>query len=124
MSVREDARTRGAGFGQWIADRPMNTKILLIIAVLACAGIGMFLSFIHGFLITRVNMQPFIVTLCGLLFYRGLARFIASSQRPGDAASSFQSSARLANSTASPTGVPVAWHSIRSTSDGRQPACR
>ena len=27
----------------------------------------------------------------------------------------------LANSTASPTGVPVPWHSIRSTSRGDQP---
>src|SRR5512138_753015 len=43
----------------------------VIIAVLACAGIAMFLSLIHGLLITRVNIQPFIVTLCGLLFYRG-----------------------------------------------------
>jgi methyl-accepting chemotaxis protein len=28
------------GFGQWIANRPMNTKILLIIAVLAITAIG------------------------------------------------------------------------------------
>ncbi len=34
-----------------------------------------------------------------------------------------QSALRLATSTASPRGVPVAWHSIRSTSSGRQPAC-
>ena len=32
-----------------------------------------------------------------------------------------QSSRRLATSVASPTGVPVAWHSIRSTSRGFQP---
>ena len=30
---------------------------------------------------------------------------------------------KLANSTASPTGVPVAWHSIKSTMSGVQPAC-
>ena len=58
-------------------------KLGVIIAVLACAGIGMFLSFIHGLLITRVNMQPFIVTLCGLLFYRGLARFITKDETKG-----------------------------------------
>ena len=34
-----------------------------------------------------------------------------------------QSDLRLSISTASPTGVPVAWHSIRSTSPGLQPAC-
>src|SRR2546430_451772 len=58
-------------------------KLGVIIAVLACAGIAMFLSFIHGLLITRVNMQPFIVTLCGLLFYRGLARFITKDETKG-----------------------------------------
>src|SRR5437764_1308840 len=58
-------------------------KLGVIIAVLACAGIAMFLSLIHGLLITRVNMQPFIVTLCGLLFYRGLARFITKDETKG-----------------------------------------
>lgn len=33
----------------------------------------------HGFFIAKVRMQPFIVTLCGLLFYRGVARFIATA---------------------------------------------
>ncbi|MEJ7712663.1 MAG: ABC transporter permease [Pyrinomonadaceae bacterium] len=41
------------------------------------------LGALHGFLITRVNLQPFIVTLCGLLFYRGLARFIANDETKG-----------------------------------------
>ena len=47
-------------------------------AMLACAALAMSLTLIHGLLITRVNMQPFIVTLCGLMFYRGLARFITN----------------------------------------------
>jgi ribose transport system permease protein len=37
----------------------------------------------HGLLITRVGMQPFIVTLCGLLLYRGIARFIAGDGTKG-----------------------------------------
>src|SRR4030095_10326347 len=55
----------------------------VVLAVFACVGIAMSLSFIHGLLITRVNMQPFIVTLCGLLFYRGLARFITKDETKG-----------------------------------------
>src|ERR1044072_6564622 len=55
----------------------------VVIAVLACVGIAMSLSLIHGLLITRVNMQPFIVTLCGLLFYRGLARLITKDETKG-----------------------------------------
>jgi ribose transport system permease protein len=43
----------------------------------------MVLGWIHGMLITRLNIQPFIVTLCGLLLYRGLARFIAHDTTKG-----------------------------------------
>ena len=52
-------------------------------AVLACIGLAMALSLGHGLLITRLNMQPFIVTLCGLLFYRGAARFISNDETKG-----------------------------------------
>jgi len=31
----------------------------------------------HGILVTKGRIQPFVVTLCGLFFYRGLARLIA-----------------------------------------------
>jgi ribose transport system permease protein len=55
----------------------------VVLAVLACIGIAMVLSLGHGLLITRLNMQPFIVTLCGLLFYRGLARFITNDETKG-----------------------------------------
>jgi len=54
-----------------------------LIAVLAVIAIGTFLGLISGLLITKVKIQPFIVTLCGLLFYRGLARFIASDETKG-----------------------------------------
>ena len=53
------------------------------VAVLACVGLAMALSLGHGVLITRLNMQPFIVTLCGLLFYRGAARFISNDETKG-----------------------------------------
>ena len=54
-----------------------------LLAVAACTGVAMGLSLLHGLLITRMNMQPFIVTLCGLLFYRGLARFITHDETKG-----------------------------------------
>lgn len=37
----------------------------------------------HGFLVTKVRIQPFVVTLCGLFFYRGLARLITGDQTQG-----------------------------------------
>jgi ribose transport system permease protein len=36
--------------------------------------LGAMLGLAHGLLITRLKMQPFVVTLCGLLIYRGVAR--------------------------------------------------
>lgn len=51
-------------------------------AVLAIA-IPMLLGWGHGALITRMRIQPFIITLCGLLLYRGLARFIAQDNTKG-----------------------------------------
>jgi ribose transport system permease protein len=53
------------------------------LAVLFVLGVAMVLGWLHGFLITRFSMQPFIVTLCGLLLYRGMARFIAQDTTIG-----------------------------------------
>ena len=52
-----------------------------VVAVILALGVG--LGWIHGLLITRLRLQPFIVTLCGLLLYRGLARYIAADSSKG-----------------------------------------
>ena len=52
-------------------------------AVLGVLLIGALLGAIHGLLITRVGLQPFVVTLCGLLVYRGIARRISGDQTLG-----------------------------------------
>ena len=44
----------------------------------AVLGLGIVLGTLHGLLVTRLRLQPFIVTLCGLLLYRGMARYIAA----------------------------------------------
>ena len=46
-------------------------------------GVPMLLGLAHGVLITRFKMQPFVVTLCGLLLYRGIARYIANDTTKG-----------------------------------------
>lgn len=53
------------------------------LAVVACLGVAMGLTWSHGWLITKMGLQPFIVTLCGLLFYRGVARFISNDETKG-----------------------------------------
>ena len=70
------------------------------LAVLLVLALGALLGGFHGLLITRLRLQPFIVTLCGLLLYRGLARFIADDETKGfgDAAG-FQTLQQLATGT-------------------------
>lgn len=51
--------------------------ILFVIALSALIGLT------HGLLITKIRLQPFIVTLCGLLIYRGLAQWITGNATQG-----------------------------------------
>ena len=37
----------------------------------------------HGLLVTRMRIQPFVVTLCGLLIYRGAARYYTEDATAG-----------------------------------------
>lgn len=77
-----------------------------VLAVLAVLAITTVLGLFNGLLITKVKMQPFIVTLCGLLFYRGLARYVADDETKGfGAASGFETLQKLA--TGSLFGIPT-----------------
>jgi ribose transport system permease protein len=68
------------------------------LAVMFIAAVAMALGWAHGFLITKFRMQPFIVTLCGLLLYRGIARFIAQDTTKGFGdAEGFKTLQNLAN---------------------------
>jgi ribose transport system permease protein len=53
------------------------------VALAAVVALGGCLGAAHGVLITRLRLQPFIVTLCGLLLYRGAARYIADDSTKG-----------------------------------------
>lgn len=46
-------------------------------------GLSLLIGLAHGLLITKVRLQPFVVTLCGLLLYRGIARYITDDQSQG-----------------------------------------
>jgi len=56
---------------------PWEVAVMIIIVA------GVALGAIHGFLITKVKIQPFVVTLCGLLIYRGLARWYTEDGTAG-----------------------------------------
>jgi ribose transport system permease protein len=53
------------------------------VALIAVVALGGALGAVHGLLIARLGLQPFIVTLCGLLLYRGAARYIADDSTKG-----------------------------------------
>jgi ribose transport system permease protein len=53
------------------------------VAIAACLGLSVSIGLIHGLLITKVKLQPFVVTLCGLLLYRGIARYLTDDQSLG-----------------------------------------
>ncbi len=52
----------------------------VLLAVPVALGVSLVIGLAHGLLITKLRLQPFIVTLCGLLIYRGLARGLTNDQ--------------------------------------------
>ena len=61
----------------------VNYAVPWPLAVLLMLLLGALIGFAHGLLITKMKMQPFIVTLCGLLIYRGVARFYTGDGTAG-----------------------------------------
>jgi len=57
----------------------VSVPVALLMVGATSIAIGLF----HGLLITKLKLQPFIVTLCGLLIYRGIARGITEDQTQG-----------------------------------------
>lgn len=52
-------------------------------ALVACALVALVIGLFHGLLITKLRLQPFVVTLCGLLLYRGIARSLTNDGTVG-----------------------------------------
>ncbi len=53
------------------------------LAMLAVLLLGAVIGLLHGLLVTYVRLQSFIVTLCGLFIYRGIARWLARDSTVG-----------------------------------------
>ena len=52
-------------------------------ALAVCVVVSLLIGLFHGMLITKMRLQPFVVTLCGLLFYRGVARSLTGDGTVG-----------------------------------------
>jgi ribose transport system permease protein len=56
---------------------PVPIILLALTGLVACVGL------VHGLLITKLKLPPFVVTLCGLLIYRGAARWVTGDRELG-----------------------------------------
>ncbi len=61
----------------------VKTHLAIPVALLAVMGVALLIGLVHGLLIAKLDLQPFVVTLCGLLIYRGLARWLTSDNTQG-----------------------------------------
>jgi ribose transport system permease protein len=76
------------------------------VALPAVVVLGGTLGAGHGLLVTRLRLPPFIVTLCGLLLYRGAARYIANDSTKGfGSTAGFEWARALASGSVA--GVPM-----------------
>jgi ribose transport system permease protein len=64
-------------------DLLVNHEIPWPLSLVITVACGSALGCIHGLLVTRLKMQPFVVTLCGLLLYRGIARWYTADSTQG-----------------------------------------
>jgi ribose transport system permease protein len=77
-----------------------------VLAALGVIVLASLLGWGNGLLVTRAKLQPFVVTLCGLLFYRGLARYISKDETKGfGTGEGFQWMKTMANESV--LGVPI-----------------
>jgi ribose transport system permease protein len=56
---------------------PLGLALLAVVAASLAIGLA------NGLLVTKLKLQPFVVTLCGLLFFRGFSRWLTDDQTKG-----------------------------------------
>jgi len=78
LSIGSVVGLSAVGFG--VLMRAGVSPYLAFILVLAN---GVCIGLVHGFLVTRLKLQPFLVTLCGLFVYRGFARMLSPGRPVG-----------------------------------------
>jgi ribose transport system permease protein len=79
LSVGSMIALLGTIFIDLIVNHDVHWLLAVIIIVLG----GCVLGSVHGLLVTKMRLQPFVVTLCGLLIYRGIARYYTQDATAG-----------------------------------------
>jgi ribose transport system permease protein len=79
LSIGSTIGLTGSLLAYLLTEKGWGVGQTLTIVMLAALSIGL----VHGLLITKMRLQPFVVTLCGLLIYRGFARYITDDRSVG-----------------------------------------
>ncbi|WP_025037706.1 ABC transporter permease [Bradyrhizobium sp. DOA9] len=79
LSVGSVIALLGVLFIDLIVNHDVNWVVALALIIAAGLAIGL----VHGTLVTRMRIQAFVVTLCGLLIYRGAARYYTEDATAG-----------------------------------------
>jgi ribose transport system permease protein len=79
LSVGSIIALLGVIFIDLITNGGLHWSLALAVVIM----LGTIMGAVHGFLVTRMGLQPFVVTLCGLLIYRGIARYYTDDATAG-----------------------------------------
>lgn len=79
LSIGSVCGLSGTLLAYMLTEKGWSVPMAVGTVMLVSLCIGLF----HGLLITKMRLQPFVVTLCGLLLYRGLGRYISDDQSLG-----------------------------------------
>lgn len=73
LSIGSLVGLAAVAFGYLLTKRQWHPLPAAAIVIAGSMSIGL----VHGLLVTVLRLQPFLVTLCGLFMYRGLARWLS-----------------------------------------------
>jgi ribose transport system permease protein len=79
LSMGSVVALAAVSLGLLMSEHGVPPPLAIMLVLLLGAAIGLF----HGVLVTYVRLQAFIVTLCGLFIYRGIARWLARDATVG-----------------------------------------
>ena len=69
----------GCGLPWLLTKMSLSLPVAILVVMITVVLIGL----LHGLLITKLKLQPFVITLCGLLMYRGITRGFTGDQTQG-----------------------------------------
>jgi ribose transport system permease protein len=79
LSIGSTVGLTGTLLAWLLTEKECSVPAALGLVMIVALGIGL----LHGLLITKLKLQPFVVTLCGLLLYRGIGRWLSDDQTLG-----------------------------------------